>query len=315
MSGLPTAAVCLFLAAVLAHMAGAADGGSEARSAPTIAWALPNPPPGPFVFAAEGCGKILRFDRNGRVDWECPAPMARDVWMLPNGHVLFPFNEEYSSKRHDNRSGVREVDSKGQVVFEFATTGQVFSCQRLAHGRTLVGAASQGRLLVVDPNGRVEREIRVKNTPGHSCMRNARGLPDGHFLVAEESAKAAREYDPDGALVREFPAPFPVYSAVRLRDGGTLICGKLGMIGFNREARVEWTLDGAAFPSLGIRWFAGVQALDDGTVFVCNAGGGVPFFILDPRARRIVWQSHPDRTDFPAGHGIHLPVAVDPERK
>jgi len=277
--------------------------------------ALQHAPPQGFVFAAEGCGKILRFGADGRVAWECPAPMARDVWMLPNGNVLFPYNEDYDARSNGNPSGVREVAPDGRTVFQFATTGQVFSCQRMADGSTLVGAASQGKLLVVSPAGAVVREIRVGDAPGHSCMRNARALEGGGFLVAEESAKAAREYAADGALVREFPAPFPVYSAVRLADGGTLVCGKQGMIGFDRGARPAWSLDAAEFPTLGIRWFAGVQALDDGTVFVCNAGGAVPFFVLDPRTKRIVWQSHDGKAEMPIGHGIHLPGAADPGRK
>jgi hypothetical protein len=277
--------------------------------------ALACPPPRGFAFAAEGCGRILRFGADGRVAWECPAPMARDVWVLPNGNVLFPYNEDYNARSNGNPSGVREVAPDGRVVFQFATTGQVFSCQRMGDGSTLVGAASQGKLLVVSPTGAIVREIRVRNAPGHSCMRNARALEGGGFLVAEESAKAAREYAADGTLVREFAAPFPVYSAIRLADGGTLICGKQGMIGFDRAARQAWSLDAAEFPTLGIRWFAGVQALDDGTVFVCNAGGAVPFFILDPRTRRIAWRSHDGKADLPIGHGIHLPGAADAGRK
>ena len=277
--------------------------------------ALQHAPPQGFAYAAEGCGKILRFGADGRVAWECPAPMARDVWVLPNGNVLFPYNEDYDARSNGNPSGVREVAPDGRTVFQFATTGQVFSCQRMADGSTLVGAASQGKLLVVSPAGAVVREIRVRNAPGHSCMRNARALAGGGFLVAEESAKAAREYAADGALVREFSAPFPVYSAVRLADGGTLVCGKQGMIGFDPNARPAWSLDAAEFPTLGIRWFAGVQALDDGTVFACNAGGAVPFFVLEPRTKRIVWQSHDGRAGMPIGHGIHLPGAADPGRK
>ena len=296
------------LAAVAVMVAAVATRGADG---PT----LQHVPPQGFAFAAEGCSKILRFGADGRVAWECPAPMARDVWVLPGGNVLFPYNENYHSRSNGNPSGVREVAPDGRVVFQFATTGQVFSCQRMADGSTLVGAASQGRLLVVTPAGTIARAIQVKNTPGHSCMRNARALAGGGFLVAEESAKAAREYTADGALVREFPAPFPVYSAVRMGDGGTLICGKQGMIGFGPDGKQAWTLDAAEFPTLGIRWFAGVQALDDGTVFVCNAGGAVPFFILDPRARRIVWQSHDGRADMPIGHGIHIPGAAEPGLK
>ena len=66
-------------------------------------------PPGSFrpcLFAEEGAEKIIRYDSNGNVAWEYPAPMARDVWLLPNSNILFCFNREYDSARHDNPSGV-----------------------------------------------------------------------------------------------------------------------------------------------------------------------------------------------------------------
>ena len=162
----------------------------------------------PMIFASEGAKKILIFANDGSVAWEYPAEMSRDVWRLPDGHILFCYNHQYQSGRNDNPSGVIEVSPEKKVVFHFQTTGQVWSCQRLADGNTLVGAASQGKLLIVDLRGRIVQSIKLRNAPGHSCLRNARQLADGHFLVAEESAHAVREYASDGSLVREIRVPF-----------------------------------------------------------------------------------------------------------
>jgi hypothetical protein len=107
----------------------------------------------PFLYAAEGAQKIIRYGSDGNVAWEYPAEMARDVWALPNKNVLFCFNRDYDSAKHDSPSGVMEVTPDKKVVFSFSTTGQVWSCQRLLDGNTMVGAASQGRLLVVNPGG------------------------------------------------------------------------------------------------------------------------------------------------------------------
>ena len=265
---------------------------------PPSALAAPCPP---FVFAAEGAAKIIRYAPDGTVAWEYPAEMSRDVWQLPNGNVLFPYNKDYG--KPDNPSGVMEVTPDRRVVFDFHTTGQVWSCQRLTDGNTLVGAASQGKLLIVSPQGAVVREIVVKNAPGHSCMRNARQIANGNFLVAEESAQAAREYSPAGVLLREFATSFPVYSAIRLPNGNTLTCGHLNVQEFDPAGKPVWALDAAEVPQLGIRWFAGLQVLPTGNLFVCNAGGKVSFFEIT-RDKRIVWQSNTEAAAIPFGHGI-----------
>ena len=297
--------IAVLFVLTLATVAGLPDRMARAQTnaSPTIA-----SPPSPFVYAAEGCGKILRFGADGRIDWEFPAQVARDVWVLPNGNVLFPYNDDYSSQRNDNPSGVMEVTPDKKVVFHFRTTGQVFSCQRMTDGNTLVGAASQGKLLVIDPRAKVVREIKVLNAPGHGCLRNVRQTAAGTFLTAEESAKAAREYASDGKLVREFKCAFPPYSVVRLTNDHTLVCGAQGMTEFDASGRALWSVTGKDYPEVGLRWFAGVQVLPDGGIFVCNAGGKVPFFVLGPD-RRVRWLSATGSSSaapVPVGHGIQL---------
>jgi hypothetical protein len=212
----------------------------------------------PLLYAAEGAGKIIRYGSDSKVVWEYPAEMARDVWALPNGNILFCFNRNYDSAKHDNPSGVMEVTRDKKVVFSFSTTGQVWSCQRLVHGNTLVGAASQGKLLVVNPEAKVIKSIQLVNPPGHSCLRNARQTPNGHFLVAEESAHAAREYNAEGNLVREIKLAFAPYSAVRLENGYTVICGQQSMVEVDQAGKIVWSVEGKDLPELGIRWFAGI---------------------------------------------------------
>ena len=147
----------------------------------------------PMIFASEGAKKIMIFAKDGSVAWEYPAEMSRDAWRLSNGNVLFCYNEQYNSGRNDNPSGVMEISPDKKVVFHFRTTGQVWSCQRMADGNTLHGAASQGKLLIANPNGQIVKTIKLRNAPGHSCLRNARQLANGNFLVAEESrARRAR---------------------------------------------------------------------------------------------------------------------------
>ena len=173
-------------------------------------------------------------------------------------------------------------------------------------GNTLVGATQQGKLLVVTPEGKVVKSITILNAKaGHSSMRNVRALDNGNFLVAEERAKVAREYSPDGELLREFQADYPVFSALRLPDGNTLTCGRTGITEFDASGKVTWQATNKDFPDLGIRWFAGIQVLDNGNIFVCNAGGKVHFAEIN-RDKKVVWRCDPDKFKGVAGHGIFL---------
>jgi hypothetical protein len=266
-----------------------------------------------LLYAAEGAQKIIRYGSNGKVTWEYPAEMARDVWALPNENVLFCFNQQYDSAKHDNPSGVMEVTPDKKVAFAFWTVGQVWSCQRLLDGNTLVGASSQGKLLVVNPEARIIKTIHLLSPPGHSCLRNARQIANGHFLVAEESAKVAREYSAEGQLVREFKLSFAPFSVVRLDNGNTVICGQQTMVQADPAGKIIWTVIGQDFPEMGIRWFAGIQVLPSGGIFICNAGGKVPFLEIS-RDKRITWQS-PGEMTIPLGHGIQrLDVEGRPNR-
>jgi len=267
-----------------------------------------------LLYAAEGAGKILRYAADGSVDWEYPAEMSRDVWQLPNGNVLFSFNRNYDSKRHDNPGGVMEVTPDRRVAFSFVTTGQVWSCQRLLDGTTLMGAASQGCLLIVGAKGDVVRKIRVKNAPGHSCMRHARQLKDGHFLVAEESARTVREYAADGALLREMMLDFRPFSAVRLDGGGTVIGGQKRLVEIDASGRVVWSMSGDDIPQAGVRWFAGLAVLPNGHLFVCNAGGRATFLEIG-RDKTVAWMSNSGPSPFPVGHGIALLGGWPPARE
>jgi hypothetical protein len=265
---------------------------------------MPNPFGRELYFTSEGDGGwILRFDAAGRVVWSFATPMSRDLRVLPNGNLLFPYNENYDSKKHDNVSGVKEIDPTGRLVFQFQTTGQVFSCDRAADGLTLVGAASQGKILFVNLSGVVVRSFSVLNKPGHACMRHVRALPDGNCIVAEEIANAAREYDATGKMVRELKVPFPAFSTERGTNGHTLVSGRTGIVEFNAEGKIIWQLDAKDFPMLGIRWCAGFQSLENGDILLCNAGGKVPL-IRFARDGRVVWQSNSDAWALPMGHGV-----------
>ncbi|GHT27324.1 hypothetical protein FACS18942_06450 [Planctomycetales bacterium] len=251
--------------------------------------------------------KIERYSQEGRIVWDYPADLSWDVSLLQDGNILFCYNKDYDSKKHDNPSGVLEITPDKKIVFEYKTTGQVFSCVRLPNGNTVVGAGSQGKLLIVDKKGNLAKEITLKNTPGHSCMRYVRVCRNGDFLVAEESAKKVRRYDADSKLVREISLPYTPFGLAELPNDNILISGRSGIREIAPDDTVVWEFKAADFPELGIRWCAGIELLQNGNILVVNAGGTVRLFeVARTSTPKIVWQVDPNHLKIPAGHGIAI---------
>ncbi|MEI7912295.1 MAG: hypothetical protein WCK77_21900 [Verrucomicrobiota bacterium] len=90
---------------------------------------------------------------------------------------------------------------------------------------------------------------------------------------------------------------------MRLDNGNTLVCGQQSMVEVDATDKIVWSLQGAEIPEMGIRWFAGIQVLPGGNIFICNAGGKVSFLEVS-RAKKIVWQSGAGEPPFPLGHGV-----------
>ena len=253
----------------------------------------------PALFATES--KIVRFNKEGEITWQVESGVARDVWQLSNGNVLFPFNFKPGLA-----GGVREVTPEGKVVWEFKTKGWVLSCQRLPNGSTLVGASSRCALLIVNPTGEIINEIKVKSTRPHKhSLTMARQLENGNFLVAEESSSLVREYSPDGKVAWEIQTPFRPFSVIRADNGNTFFSGKDGIIEVNPAKEIVWQLTKKDVANMGPRWFAGIQIRANGNIMVCNAGGKVPFYEVN-RDKKVVWQASMTRKEAEAGHSIFL---------
>ena len=257
------------------------------------------PPMVPALFATES--HVMRFDARGNKTWETASGMSRDVWLLPNGNALFPCNFKPGVE-----GGVREVAPDGKVVWEFKTEGWVLSCQRLSDGNTLVGAAGQCALLIVDPAGKVVREIKVRmNQSNIHSLTMARQLDNGHFLVVEEELRMVREYRPDGQVAWEVKPPFRPFAVVRVKNGNTFISGQDGIVEVAPDKSVVWQVTREDVKDMGPRWFAGIQIRANGNIVVCNAGGKVPFYELN-RDKKVVWQSALPAGQPGLGHGICL---------
>lgn len=251
----------------------------------------------PMLFANEK--EVVEFDARGRVVWRVSSGVARDVWRLENGHVLFPFNQNGSC-------GVREVNKAGNIVWEYKLPGKfVISCQRLENGNTLVGASCKKAVLVVNPAGEIVHEIKVRGKGKKHSTTIVRQVPNGNILVVEEDIGYVTEYTLDGQVAWEFKPPFRPFGAERLENGNVLISGQNGIIEVNRKEKIVWQLTKEDVSEMGPRWFAGFDVLDNGNIVVCNAGGKVQFFEVN-RDKQVVWRTALNTEEVGFGHGIWL---------
>jgi len=245
----------------------AAVGGLLLPVLPLAAGDAPVPSVPAFACTDYSQGKVFLVSKEGKVEWEYPAENCNDLWVLPNGNLLF-----------NTGHGAREVTRAKEVVFDYQSKSEIYACQRLADGNTFVGECNAGRLLVVNPQGAIVREVRLLPTGtdgGHGYMRNARVLENGNFLVAHYAAEVVREYDPAGKIVREIPAAGGPHSVIRLSNGHTVVsCGDRPggsrVFEVDDSGQVVWQARGEEVPGHSFKFIAGIQRRPNGNTVVCN---------------------------------------------
>ena len=254
---------------------------------PTMAAAtVSSQPPHPFVCTDYSQGKVFIVNTAGTVEWEYPAKNCNDLWVLPGGNLLF-----------NTGHGVQEVTREKKVVFDYQSKSEIYACQRLDNGNTFIGECNAGRLLEVDPAGKVVKEIRLLpegKDGGHAYIRNARKLANGHYLVCHYGAQVVREYDDAGREVMSIPAAGGPHSAARLPDGHTLIaCGDAKCVEGPRVFEVDaagktvWEVKNGDLPGIQFAFMTGFQRLPNGNTLIANADDGQAIEVT--REGEIVW--------------------------
>ncbi|MFA6544367.1 MAG: hypothetical protein WCS99_08065 [Limisphaerales bacterium] len=245
-----------------------------------------------FACADYSQGKVFVVSAEGKVEWEHPAPSCDELWALPNGNLLFTTGH-----------GVKEVTREKKVVFSYESKSEIYACQRLPNGNTFIGECNTGRLIEIAPSGAIVKEIRLLpegTNGGHVYMRNARRLPNGHYLVTLYRDRVVREYDGQGKVVLEIPAASGPHSVVRLSNGHTLIaCGdavKDGACVFEVDAkgRTVWEIKSRDLPGISLKFMTGLQRLPNGNTVMSNwqghgQFGTGPHIIEVTPEKNVVW--------------------------
>jgi len=257
-----------------------------------------------FACADYSGGKVFIVSAEGKIEWECPAPNCNDLWVLPNGNLLFVTGH-----------GVKEVTREKKTVFEYQSKSEIYACQRLPNGNTFVGECNSGRLLEVDPAGKIVKEVKLLpegKDGGHMYMRNARRLDNGNYLVTQYGAEVVKEYDPDGKVVLEIPAPGGPHSCIRLLNGNTLIAcgdqkGLQRVFEVDKAGKTVWEVKKDELPGISLKFMTGLQRLPNGNTVMTNWIGHLNKEARDSVVRN--WQEA-----APAAKSPHI-LEVTPDKK
>lgn len=239
---------------------------------------------------AAGDRRVMVMEPSGKIVWEYPTKLTHDAWMLPNGNVLFADGET-----------VTEVTPAKTVVFQYKPAeqkgGGVFACQRLDHGRTLIGENSTGRILEVDSDGKIQ--FTLQTTPSelghHHNMRMARKLASGHYLVCHSGTRWVKEYTPEGKVVWEVAVQGPLaFSAIRTPKGTTLVCSLDQIVEYDAQAKPVWECKRQEVAGASIQNMTGMHLQPDGHILVgCyqayQNGGNSGLFEIT-RDKKLVWR-------------------------
>ena len=180
---------------------------------------------------------------------------------------------------------------------------EIYACQRLPNGNTFIGECNAGRLLEVNPEGRIVHQVRLLpegQDGGSAYMRNARKLANGNYLVAHYGLQVVREYDPAGKVVWQVAAPGGPHSVVRLPDGNTLIASAdrdgapARVFEAAPDGRTVWEVRGDELPGIGLKFMTGLHRLPNGNTVMSNwlghgQFGKAPHLIEVTRDKRVVW--------------------------
>ncbi len=268
-------------------------------------------PKGGYRVLAQDKGHVAIVGLDGKIDWEVENKYnSHDVHLLPNGNFLL----------HTGAATVTEMTPKKEIVWKYQAKPtaankervEIHAFQRLKDGNTMIAESGNRRIVEVDKDGKIVKEIPlvVKAPHPHRDTRMVRKLNSGNYLVCHEGDGCIREYDAKGTVVWEYALDLggrpesaghgpeghgtAVYGAIRLENGNTVIAGGNNnrVLEVNKEGKVVWSIDQKELPGITLAWVTTLHALPNGNLIVgnCHAGPDNPQLFEVTRDKKVVWQ-------------------------
>jgi len=262
----------------------------------------------------QGNDKLAIVDKDGKIEWEMKWGGIHDIRVKPGTSIIV----------QQGVSKVVEINSKTKEIiwsYDSATSNgnagkpvEVHAFQVLPGGRMMIAESGPARIIEIDRQGKLVKEIKLKvNRPHpHTDTRLARKLPAGNYLVCHEGDGVVREYDGEsGKVVWEYEVPLfgkepkgghgpeafgnKCFAAVRLNNGNTLISTGNGhsVLEVTSEKKITWELHQKDLPGITLAWVTTLEVLRNGNYLIgnCHAGEGQPLIIeIEPASKKAVWQ-------------------------
>jgi hypothetical protein len=249
-----------------------------------------------LVSASYGKNVVAICDEKGQPIWQYKSKGGRkghsghhDVHMLPNGNILF----------HDSWTHILEITLDNKIVWEYDSAKQnnkggvdVHAFARLANGDTMIVESGVGRIIHVDKDGKLVKEIPLKK--GAQNTRWARMTKSGGYVVASEQYGII-EYDAKGKILWDYPIEGRVYGARKLKNGNTFICagGSKRILEVTPDKKVVWEVN-KEVPGTDIKlgWMTCIQESEAGNYIIgnCHAGPDNPQIFEITKDKKIVWE-------------------------
>jgi hypothetical protein len=247
------------------------------------------------LLAADYQKKLIAIvNEKNEVEWQEKIKDIHDVTVLASGNILF----------QPDWTTIVEISPDKKVVWRYDAAKmngnagkrvEVHAFQRLPDGVTMIAESGRGRIIEVDRDGKLLKEVKlqVAKPDPHRDTRLARKLESGNYLVCHEGEAAVREYDPAGKVVWEHKVGSAVYSAIRLPSGNTLIgCGNGNkVIEVTPAGEVAWKVERNELAGITLAWVTMVNRLSNGNTLIvnCHAGPNNPQVIEVTPEKKIVW--------------------------
>jgi len=242
-----------------------------------------------------GSGHVMVLAPDGKVLWEHKTGLVHDAWMLPSGNVLYA------------DGGITEVTPDHKVVFQFKSEvtqgGGAFGCQRLENGNTMIAENSTGRILEVDPAGKIVFTLQLQPSKqgDHSNFRLARKLKNGNYLVCLKGAKILREVTPKGDTVMEIKTANITFAAFRTPRNTTYVSTLDNVTEYDAAGKKVWEFAPADVPGVTIRNMCGIHLLPNGNLavgcYAYNKGGEGTGLFEVTRDKKVLWRYSNPKAD------------------
>lgn len=276
-----------------------------------LAWISESPAQDSDGFRVLGSdrGQVAIVDSGGKVEWEVMNPTeVHDLCLLPNGNLMFTTKGPAVVEMTPEKTIVWKYESKPTERNKERV--EIHAFQRLSDGSTMIAESGNRRIIEVDRDGKIVKEIALKldHPDPHRDTRMARKLANGHYLVCHEGDGAVREYDGDGKVTWSYKLDLggrprspghgveghgtEVFGALRLPSGNTLIAAGNGnrVIEVSPDGKIVWSLEQKELPGITLAWVTMLEVRPNGNIIVgnCHAGPENPQLIEITRDKKVV---------------------------